>query len=57
MNANGRRYRQAKQKFSCWAPRQRPNYKMRDAAASQRHLQALIAKEQRIRQGSKKKAK
>lgn len=55
MNANGRRYRQAKMKFKHWAPHQRPNYKMRDAAASQRHLAALVAKEQRIRMGSKKK--
>lgn len=55
MNANGRRYRQAKQKFKCWAPRQRPNYRMRDAAASQRRLEELVAKEQRIRMGSKKR--
>lgn len=55
MNASGRRYKMAKMKFKCWAPRQRPNYKIRDAAAAQRHLEALIAREQRIRMGSKKK--
>lgn len=55
MNANGRRYRQAKQKFNCWAKKQRPNYKIRDAAAAQRHLEAVVAREQRIRMGSKRK--
>lgn len=57
MNANGRRYRQATQKFNHLAKRQRPNYKMRDAATSQRHLAKIVATENRIRQGSKKKAK
>jgi hypothetical protein len=54
MNANGRRYRQAKNKFAHWTPRQRPNYKMRDAAASARHLARVKATEQRIKQGKKK---
>lgn len=54
MNANGRRYRQAKNKFNHLAPRQRPNYRMRDIAASRRRLAKAIATEQRIRQGKKK---
>lgn len=57
MNASGRRQRQAKNKFSHLAKRQRPNYKMRDAATSQRHLERVMATENRIRQSSKKKAK
>lgn len=55
MNANGRRYRQATHKYNHLTPRQRPNYKMRDAATSQRHLAKIVATEQRIRMGSKKK--
>jgi len=57
LNANGRRYRQAKQKFNHLAVRQRPNYKMRDAASSARHLERVMATEHRIRQSSKKEAK
>ncbi len=55
MNASGRRCRQAKQKFNHLTPRQRPNYKMRDKASSERHLRRVMEKEQRIRQGSRKK--
>lgn len=55
MNANGRRARQAAQNFNHLAPRQRPNYKKRDAATSARHLAKIKATEQRIKQGSKKK--
>lgn len=54
MNVNGRRYRQAKNKYSHLTPRQRPNYKMRDAATSARHLARVMATEHRIRQASKK---
>jgi len=54
MNANGRRQRQAKNGYSHLAPRQRPNYKQRDIAASQRHEAKLRATENRIRQGKKK---
>ena len=57
MNANGRRYRQAKNKYRHLAPRQRPNYKMRDAATSARHLAKVMATEHRIKQAGKKKAK
>lgn len=55
MNAAGRRQRQAKNGFNHLTPRQRPNYKMRDAATSARHLEKLRVTEQRIKQGSKKK--
>lgn len=54
MNASGRRYKQALNGFKCWAPRQRPNYKKRDAATSARHLQKVIATERRMSQGKKK---
>lgn len=54
-NASGRRYKQALNKFSHLTPRQRPNYKQRDAAASARHLQKVIATERRIKQGAKKR--
>lgn len=57
MNANGRRYRQAANGFKHLAPKQRPNYRKRDAETSKRRLDALIAKEQRIRMNSKKKSK
>lgn len=57
MNANGRRYRQAINDFNHLAPRQRPNYKKRDAATSQRHLEKVMATENRMRMNSKKKAK
>jgi hypothetical protein len=57
VNANGRRQRQAKQKFNHLASRQRPNYKMRDAETSARHLAKVVATEHRIRQSSKKKVK
>lgn len=55
MNANGRRARQAAQKYDHLAPRQRPNYKMRDAETSRRHLAKVMATEQRMKQGSRKK--
>lgn len=54
MNANGRRYKQAKSGYNHLAPRQRPNYKKRDAETSARHLAKTMATEQRIRQSSKK---
>jgi hypothetical protein len=54
MNANGRRYRQAKNGYSHLSPRQRPNYKMRDIATSQRHEARVRATAHRIKQGSKK---
>lgn len=54
MNTNRRRQRQAKNGFAHLTPRQRPNYKQRDIAASQRHQAKLIATENRIRQGKKK---
>lgn len=54
MNANGRRQRQAKNGYAHLTPRQRPNYKRRDIAASQRHEQKLRITENRIRQGKKK---
>jgi hypothetical protein len=55
VNASGRRQRQAKNKYNHWAPRQRPNYKMRDALASRRHLERVKATERRIAQGKRKK--
>lgn len=54
MNASGRRYRQAIQGFNHLAPRQRPNYKKRDAETSARHQAKVVATEQRIRMSSKK---
>lgn len=45
MNASGRRQRQASNGFAHLAPRQRPNYKQTDAAASARRLAATIAEE------------
>lgn len=54
VNANGRRAKQAKNGFAHLTPRQRPNYKQRDAASSQRHQARLIATERRIQQGRKK---
>lgn len=56
-NASGRRYKQAIAGFKHLAPRQRPNYKKRDADAAAKHLQRLIATERRIAQSSKKKGK
>lgn len=55
MNASGRRQRQAKNGYMHLAPRQRPNYKKRDAATSARHHARVLATERRIAQGSKKK--
>lgn len=51
---NARRRRQAANKFSHLAPRQRPNYKMRDIETSQRHEARLRETARRIQQGSKK---
>lgn len=56
MNASGRRYRQAAHNFNHLAPRQRPNYKKRDAATSARHLAKVIATEHRMKLNSKKKS-
>lgn len=52
-NTSGRRHKQAINNYSHLAPRQRPNYKRRDAAASARRLAKLIATEQRIKQKRK----
>lgn len=54
MNASGRRQRQAKNGFKHLAPRQRPNYRMRDLATSVRHEQRLRETAKRIAQGKKK---
>ena len=54
MNANGRRAKQAKNGFAHLTPRQRPNYKRRDAATSARHQAKVIATERRMLQGKKK---
>lgn len=54
-NANGRRYKQALNRYAHLTPRQRPNYKQRDAAASARRLAAQIATERRISQGKRRK--
>jgi hypothetical protein len=51
---NARRRRQAVNKFSHLAPRQRPNYKMRDAVTSARHQARVLATERRMAQGKKK---
>lgn len=51
-----RRRRQAAMGFTHLSPDQRPHYKKRSKEASAAHLAALVAKEQRIRMGSKKKA-
>jgi hypothetical protein len=45
MNASGRRYRQAKNKYSHLTPRQRPNYKMRDSATAARHNAEVLRRE------------
>jgi hypothetical protein len=55
MNANGRRARQAAHNFNHLAPRQRPNYKKRDAAIAAARLRRQIDTERRINQSSKKK--
>jgi len=52
---NARRRSQAASGFKNLAPKQRPHYKKMDAATSARRLQALIVRERRIKQGSKKK--
>jgi hypothetical protein len=51
---NARRRKQATNKFSHLAPRQRPNFKMRSAEASAKHQARILATERRIKQGSKK---
>jgi hypothetical protein len=54
MNANGRRQRQAKNGFKHLAPRQRPNYKMRDSAtAAERSRKKLQAETERRARGWK----
>lgn len=50
-----RRRRQMANNMNHLAVRQRPNYKRRDAATSARRLAALVATENRMRQGNKKK--
>ena len=55
MNANGRRYRQAKNGYGHLAARQRPGYRKRDAATSAARLQRQIANERRMAQGKGKK--
>ena len=55
MNAAGRRQRQAKNDYKHLAPQRRPRYLKRDALASRRRLDALIATERRMQQGKKKK--
>lgn len=50
MNASGRRQRQAKNNFSHLSPRQRPNYKKRDANAAAMHQRKLLSREQERRQ-------
>lgn len=55
MNASGRRYKQALNGFKHLAPRQRPNYRKRDAEASARRLTQQIATERRMQAGKKKK--
>lgn len=49
------RRRQAANGFAHLAKRQRPHYKKRSAEASARRLAALIATENRMRQGKNKK--
>lgn len=55
MNANGRRHKQALNGFAHLAPRQRPNYKLRDAATSAARLRKQIENERRMSQGKGKK--
>jgi hypothetical protein len=52
---NARRRRQAANGFAHLAPRQRPNYKRRDLATSQRHEARLRETENRIRMGKSRK--
>ena len=55
MNASGRRQRQAANGFAHLAPRQRPNYKKRDAATSAARLRRQIDTERRMSQNKGKK--
>lgn len=52
---NARRRKQAVQNMNHLSPRERPNYKKRDAATSARHNAQVLATERRILQGSRKK--
>lgn len=54
-NASGRRHKQALNNYAHLAPRQRPNYKRRDAKAAAAHLARVLATERRMAQGKKKK--
>jgi hypothetical protein len=56
MNASGRRFKQAKNGFKHLAPRQRPNYKKRDATAAAAHNQKVRMREneRNARKGKKK---
>jgi hypothetical protein len=56
MNANGRRARQAAQNFNHLTPRQRPNFKRRDAATAARHREDVLRRE-REREQRKSKSK
>ena len=47
------RRRQMANNYNHLAPRQRPNYKRRDAATSARHLAKVIATERRMSQKKK----
>lgn len=57
MNASGRRRRQAKQNYNHLAPRQRPNYKKRDAVSAAAHNARVLAAERAraARKGASKK--
>lgn len=57
MNASGRRQRQAKQNYNHLAPRQRPNYKKRDAVSAAAHNARVLAAERAraARKGASKK--
>lgn len=45
MNASGRRQRQAKKNYAHLAPRQRPNYKKRDAYTASAHAARMLQRE------------
>lgn len=53
---NRRRAKQAAQNFNHLAPKQRPNYKRRDASAAQKHLERVVQREheRQQRKGAKK---
>lgn len=51
---NARRRKQAANNYNHLTPRQRPNYKKRDAETSARHNARILATERRIQQGKRK---